>query len=173
MRIPADVPAGDHSYAWTWTWTSQESGTQGYCMNCAPLTVKSSSSSSSSGKRRASTLARRDSVMGGYPPLAVYDMAGLNGCRSELSSSPVYPYPRGGRRAVEHLAAGSPAYANITCSGCFAEGVSWSGPSSSSGSGGSGSSGGGGGSSTTGDGLTAGGKGIDSTATSAVAVGTT
>lgn len=126
VKIPSNIPAGAYSYAWTWT--SKESGTQEYYMNCAPLTVKSSSS-----KRRISMLAERDSVMGSFPPLAVYNMAELNSCKSELSSSPIYPYPGS---SVERFGQ-SPAYANISGTDCFAKGVSFTGSSSSSGSSGS------------------------------------
>lgn len=165
VKIPADIPAGDYSYAWTWT--SKESGTQEYYMNCAPLTIKSSSSSSK--RRSVSALARRDSVMSSYPPLAVYNMADLNSCKSELSSSPLYPYPGS---TVERLAASSPAFAKISGSGCFAKGVSWSGPSSGSGSTDSSSSS----SSSNSDSsstsaLIASGKGIDSTISAAAAEG--
>lgn len=123
VKIPSNIPAGTYSYAWTWT--SKESGTQEYYMNCAPLTVKSSS------KRRISMLAERDSVMDSFPPLAVYNMADLNSCKSELSSSPIYSYPGSN---VEKLGQ-SPAYANITGANCFAKGVSFTGSSSSDSSG--------------------------------------
>lgn len=162
VKIPEDVPAGDYSYAWTWT--SKESGTQEYYMNCAPLTVKASSSSSS--KRRISTLRQRDAVMSEYPPLAVYNLGGLNSCKSELSSSPLYPYPGS---TVEHLAASSPAYANISGSDCFATGVSWSGPSSSSSTSSSSSNSDSGDSDDTTAGLIASGKGIDSTSAGSAA----
>lgn len=153
VKIPSDIPAGDYSYAWTWT--SKESGTQEYYMNCAPLTVKSSSSSS---KKRFSNLAQRDAVMNDYPPLAVYNMGNLNSCKSELSSSPIYPFPGS---TVERLASSSPAFAKITGSDCFAKGVSWTGPSSSTSSS-SDSSSSSSGSDTT-SALVASGKGIDST----------
>lgn len=162
VKIPADVPAGDYSYAWTWT--SKESGTQEYYMNCAPLTVKAASGSKkgrfSAGVKK-SLAARADALTTSYPPLAVYNLAGLNSCKSELSSSPRYPYPG---RTVEHLAASSPAYANISGSDCFAKGVSWSGPSSSSSSSSTSSS------DATSD-ITTSGKGIDSTSAASLSIG--
>lgn len=122
VKIPSDIAAGTYSYAWTWT--SKLSGTQEYYMNCAPLTVTSGSS-----KRSADDISPRSDSLDSYPPLAVYNLAELNSCKSELSSSPLYPYPGS---TVEHLAEGEPAYANITGTDCFASGVTYDGSSSGS-----------------------------------------
>ncbi|KAK7744608.1 hypothetical protein SLS53_003494 [Cytospora paraplurivora] len=121
VKIPSDIPAGTYSYAWTWT--SKLSGTQEYYMNCAPLTVTSGSS------KRSTDISPRSDSLDNYPPLAVYNLADLNSCKSELSSSPLYPYPGS---TVEHLAEGEPAYANITGTDCFATGVTYDGSSSGS-----------------------------------------
>ncbi|ROV98839.1 hypothetical protein VPNG_08381 [Cytospora leucostoma] len=112
VKIPSDIAAGTYSYAWTWT--SKLSGTQEYYMNCAPLTVTSGSS------KRSTDISPRSDSLDNYPPLAVYNLAELNSCKSELSSSPLYPYPGS---TVEHLAEGEPAYANITGTDCFATGA--------------------------------------------------
>ncbi|KUI62682.1 hypothetical protein VP1G_09788 [Cytospora mali] len=123
VKIPSDIPAGDYSYAWTWT--SKLSGTQEYYMNCAPLTVKASSGS----KKRSTNIRARSDVLDNYPPLAVYNLADINSCKSVLSSSPQYPFPGS---TVEELATGDPAFANITGTDCFATGVTYDGSSSGS-----------------------------------------
>lgn len=122
VKIPSDVPAGDYSYAWTWT--SKLSGTQEYYMNCAPITIKAASGS----KKRSTNIRARSDALSSYPPLAVYNLADLNSCKSELSSSPKYAFPGS---TVEHLAASDPAYASISGTDCFANGVTWDGSSGS------------------------------------------
>ncbi|PSR97664.1 hypothetical protein BD289DRAFT_425383 [Coniella lustricola] len=129
VTIPSDIPAGTYSYAWTWT--SKLSGTQEYYMNCAPITVSAGSS-----KRDLRT---RDDVMDSYPPLAVYNLADLNSCKSTLSSDPTYAFP--GDNLV-HDASGSNKYTPAAISGtdCFATGVTYTNSSSSDSSGSSSSS---------------------------------
>ncbi|KKY32071.1 putative glycoside hydrolase [Diaporthe ampelina] len=131
VKIPADIPAGDYSYAWTWT--SKLSGQPEYYMNCAPLTIQGGSGS----KRRAMNIHQRADALDAYPPLAVYNLADINSCKSVLSSSPQYPVPGDN---VEKLATSDPAFADITGDNCFATGVTYDGSSSSGGSSDSGSS---------------------------------
>ncbi|CAN8105679.1 unnamed protein product [Discula destructiva] len=122
VKIPSDIPAGTYSYAWTWT--SKLSGTQEYYMNCAPITIKAASGS----KKRSKSIRVRSDALDAYPPLAVYNLADLNSCKSVLSSDPKYPFPG---TTVEHdLASGSYTYEAITGSDCFAKGVTYSGSSS-------------------------------------------
>lgn len=123
VTIPSDVPAGTYSYAWTWT--SKLSGTQEYYMNCAPITVKAASGS----KARSQNIRVRSDALDSYPPLAVYNLAELNSCKSVLSSDPTYAFPGDN---VEHDATGSNTYTPkaITGSDCFAKGVTYSGSSS-------------------------------------------
>lgn len=137
VKIPADIPAGDYSYAWTWT--SKLSGQPEYYMNCAPLTIQGGSGS----KKRAMNIHQRADALDAYPPLAVYNLADINSCKSVLSSSPQYPVPGDN---VEKLAASDPNFADITGDNCFAKGVTFDGSSSSGGSSDSGSSGSGSGS---------------------------
>ncbi|KAF3760678.1 hypothetical protein M406DRAFT_268380, partial [Cryphonectria parasitica EP155] len=87
VTIPSDIPAGTYSYAWTWT--SKLSGTQEYYMNCAPITIKAASGS----KARSQNIRMRSDALDSYPPLAVYNLADLNSCKSTLSSDPTYPFP--------------------------------------------------------------------------------
>lgn len=150
VTIPEDIPAGTYSYAWTWT--SKLSGTQEYYMNCAPITIKAASGS----KKRSQNIRARSDALDNYPPLAVYNMADLNSCKSTLSSDPKYPFP--GSNVEHDLASGDYSYAEITGSDCFASGVTYDGSgsdsgstatTSASGSGSSGTSGGSGSSDTT------------------------
>lgn len=130
VKIPADIPAGDYSYAWTWT--SKLSGQPEYYMNCAPLTIQGGSGS----KRRAMNIHQRADALDAYPPLAVYNLADINDCKSVLSSSPQYPVPGDN---VEKLASSDPSFADLTGNNCFAKGVTFDGSSSSGGSSDSGS----------------------------------
>lgn len=122
VKIPSDIPAGTYSYAWTWT--SKMSGTQEYYMNCAPITIKAASGS----KKRSTNLRARADALDNYPPLAVYNLADLNSCKSVLSSDPKYPFP--GDNVEHDLASGSYAYEDITGDSCFAKGVTYDGSSS-------------------------------------------
>lgn len=122
VQIPSDIPAGTYSYAWTWT--SKLSGTQEYYMNCAPITITGSSGST----KRSQNIRKRADALSSYPPLAVYNLADINSCKSVLSSDPKYPFPGA---TVEHdLASGSYTYEDITGTDCFATGVTFSGSSS-------------------------------------------
>ncbi|ROV89862.1 hypothetical protein VMCG_09503 [Cytospora schulzeri] len=114
VKIPSDIPAGDYSYAWTWT--SKLSGTQEYYMNCAPITIKASGGS----KRRSTNIRARSGALDNYPPLAVYNLADINSCKSVLSSDPKYAFP--GSNVQHLLASGTPAYEDITGDSCFASG---------------------------------------------------
>lgn len=126
VTIPSDIPAGTYSYAWTWT--SKESGTQEYYMNCAPVTIKAASGS----KKRSTNLRARSDALDSYPPLAVYNLADLNSCKSTLSSDPTYPVPGA---VVEHLLDSSLTYTPVAITGtdCFATGVTYDNTTSSSG----------------------------------------
>lgn len=124
VTIPDDIPAGTYSYAWTWT--SKLSGTQEYYMNCAPITIKAASGS----KKRSQNIRARADALDSYPPLAVYNLAELNSCKSTLSSDPKYPFP--GSNVEHDLASGDYSYAEITGSDCFATGVTYDGSSSGS-----------------------------------------
>lgn len=123
VKIPSDIPAGTYSYAWTWT--SKLSGTQEYYMNCAPITITGASGST----KRSQNIRKRADALSAYPPLAVYNLADINSCKSVLSSDPKYAFPGA---TVEHdLASGSYTYEDITGDSCFATGVTFDGTSSS------------------------------------------
>lgn len=131
VKIPSDIPAGTYSYAWTWT--SKLSGTQEYYMNCAPITITGASGS----KKRSQNIRKRADALDAYPPLAVYNLATINSCKSVLSSDPKYPFP--GDNVEHDLASGSYTYADITGDSCFATDITFDGTTSSGGDSASGS----------------------------------
>ena len=88
FTIPDTIAPGDYVFAWTWI--SKLSGTQEYYMNCAPVTVTGGSGKRDVYQNETMELFGRDTAL---PELMVANLAGINDCKSELSTDPQFPVP--------------------------------------------------------------------------------
>ncbi|KAK2071081.1 hypothetical protein P8C59_005532 [Phyllachora maydis] len=140
FTMPASVQPGNYVFAWTWI--SKLAGQPEFYMNCAPIQVKagggtrrrSVSTSANSTQRagdmdefelgqRFAAVHTRDTL----PPLFVANLASVNDCKVGPGVDPTYPYPG---PSVERPGTGS-KFTAPTGSNCFAQGVTFSGDSSS------------------------------------------
>ncbi|KAI1307803.1 hypothetical protein F5Y03DRAFT_116891 [Xylaria venustula] len=129
FTIPDSIEPGDWVFAWTWI--SKLSGTQEYYMNCAPVTISGGSGKRDVYHNETMELYSRDSTL---PELMVSNLAGINDCKSTLSTDPTYPNPG----SIVQKPGTSNSFAPITGSNCvpkgLKDGASGSGSGSNSGS---------------------------------------
>ncbi|KAJ3562606.1 hypothetical protein NPX13_g8508 [Xylaria arbuscula] len=126
FTIPDTITPGD--YVFTWTWISKLSGTQEYYMNCAPVTITGGSGKRDVYQNETMELFGRDDAA--LPELMVANLAGINDCKSELSTDPQFPVP--GSNVVKPGT--NNKFAPISGSNCVPKGVK-AAPAGGSGSG--------------------------------------
>lgn len=76
VPIPAEVPAGEYTFAWTWF---NKIGNREMYMNCAPISIEGGSGT--------------DATFSGLPDMAIYNIASKNECKTVEGSDVQFPNP--------------------------------------------------------------------------------
>ncbi|KAJ0109730.1 hypothetical protein J7T55_004279 [Diaporthe amygdali] len=117
--LPADLTAGQYSFAWTWI--SKLAGQPEYYMNCAPITVTAGKTKRAN--EGVSLIPRADT----YPELFVANLDSVNSCKTSPGTDVVYPDP--GQNVEKLLEGATPSFASISASGCVPKSQSQGGGS--------------------------------------------